>query len=428
MKRNHLFQSVCRTMRSLPMAVPAGAYSLILLAAMLTGCSKDQLQDGETLPDGKYPMTFTASVEGITTTRATGKDAWTSGDKVAIQIDAKAAQEYSADAAGKLSCTPPMYWQNTTETHTVHAWYPYAPVKPAAVTVKADQSIAANYLASDLLEAKETTLTFTNSNLTFTHRTAKVIVNLTAGADVTLDANTTVTLMNLTAVEGGATVVTPDKVDNTYTALLAPQNCSGRKFIKVTTDGHDYYYTPKMNEANFEAGNQYTYLVTVKKTGITVTVTGATAWGSGGASISVTGKTPKSGFFSPDLKIGDFYYSDGTTSDGGYREYTDNTTATLPIIPVLKAADGTPRNVIGLVFKAGKDNSDQGDYKDRNGNTMSTIHGYVLALVDAVGYNIAWAKENYESRSSVGTSKTNNDWKGYSNCQIIKAYTQNGCT
>ena len=70
----------------------------------------------------------------------------------------------------------------------------------------------------------------------------------------------------------------------TYTALVIPQQMQGKKFIKVTigtgSAARDYYYTPtNSTDANLEAGKQYNYTITVKKTGLVVTVTGnGTAW------------------------------------------------------------------------------------------------------------------------------------------------------
>ena len=70
-------------------------------------------------------------------------------------------------------------------------------------------------------------------------------------------------------------------------------------------------------------------------------------------------------FESTDLKLGDYYYSDGTTSDGGLRvmvngvaqEYTGET------------PDGS-KTVVGVVFYVGRHPEDNGVYVDKNGNLM----------------------------------------------------------
>lgn len=65
--------------------------AIVLLAIAATGtlasCS-EEVPEGDSLPDGKYPMTFTAAVEGVAKPRAVttiqGKDAWTVNDQIGI--------------------------------------------------------------------------------------------------------------------------------------------------------------------------------------------------------------------------------------------------------------------------------------------------------------------------------------------------------
>ncbi len=256
-----------------------------LLAASCSNLTDD---DGTTLPDGKYPMTFTASVDGLTATRATTDNSWTGGEEVAIQIGSE-VKAYAAAAGGSLTVAnggTSFYWQ-TTGSITVNAWYPYCATKPAVadLKVKADQSTDADYQSSDYLEAVDANVAFNSPALTFKHRTAKVVVTLTAGEGITDLADATVTLFNQTGVEGdGIEIIskkeTPaDGSATTYTALVIPQQMLGKQFIKVTigaeSAARDYFYTPvNATDANLEAGKQYAYAVTVKKTGLEVTVTG----------------------------------------------------------------------------------------------------------------------------------------------------------
>ena len=235
------------------------------------------------LSGGKYPITFTAQVDGLTATRATSDNSWAGGEEVAIQIGSE-VKKYTAASGGNLmvaSSGTPFYWQNTSDI-TVSAWYPYSAEKPAAdaLTVKADQSNNTDYQASDYLEADKATVTFQNPTLAFKHRTAKVIVTLKAGGGVTDISGATVKFLNQTGVDGGGTEVTPKTVISgtaTYTALLIPQNLQNKKFISVTlSDGNSgsntYYYTPTQeNEANLQGGKQYTYDITVKNGSLEVT-------------------------------------------------------------------------------------------------------------------------------------------------------------
>jgi hypothetical protein len=415
-------------------------------ACLMAASCSDGTDDGTTLPDGKYPMTFTASVGGLTATRATPDNSWAGGEEVAIQIGSE-VKKYTAANDGSLTIAEngtPFYWQTTSDI-TVNAWYPYSTTKPtvAELRVKANQSEGNNYQSSDYLEAVDATVTFnTPAALIFKHRTAKVVVTLKAGEGVTDVANAAVTFVNQTGVDGGGTEVTPknETIDGvtTYTALVIPQQMKDKKFIAVTlTNGNTYYYTPAQdNAADLQSGRQHTYDITVKHGYLEVsTNTGGSAWGSDGSAEEVTGKTPSEGYAPDNLKIGDYYYSDGKTSDGGYRKYSDGSTAIMPIQPVLTDADGKERTVIGIVFWVG-------DATARD-NTLATdhsgcMHGLVVALTDASGITAwqsprasvqAWLDSNRKGdflavNSNMGTNDPLNNIQGYNNTKAIEAFNE----
>lgn len=369
-------------------------------------CTDDDADDGTTLPDGKYPMAFTAGVDGLAATRATTDNTWTGGEEVAVQIGSE-VKKYTAATNNTLSAAEgvtPWYWQNTTETKTVSAWYPYSDTKPAAneLKVKANQS-GNGYGQSDHLEAAEATVTFRSPALTFKHRTAKVVVTLKGGNGVADVSSATVWFLNQTGVESGGTEITPKTVTTdgtaTYTALLIPQQMQNQKFIKVTVGGNDYFYTPTgQNDANLMGGNQYTYDITVTKNGLTVTADGATEWNSS-STTDVTSKELASGYSASDLKIGDYYYSDGKWSDGGYRKYGDNTTAILPVMPVLTNADGNPRTVIGIVFYVGDikgDNYGLLDSKFPDGTQGLVVSLWDMPAPDNGNNTMTWTYGGYD--------------------------------
>lgn len=128
-----------------------------------------------------------------------------------------------------------------------------------------------------------------------------------------------------------------------------------------------------------------------------------------------------------DLKMGDYLYSDGTTSDGGLRKlYPDGTTETAPEAVAPEAG----KTVIGIVFHAGRHATDASDYTSpltAGGPTLAgEVRGYAMALTHANnGYSdlANWVKgQNGESGFSVGTSTDEYDWNGYANCRAIHDY------
>ena len=415
---------------------------LCCLALLAASCSDLTDDDGNRLPDGTYPMTFTASVDGPTATRAATTDGqWTTDDPIAVQVGGDVKQ-YTPATAGNNSATlsaasgtTPFYWQNTNSI-SITAWYygtGYNATPPggASWAVQSDQSKTEpgstddNYQRSDFLYAPATDISFNPSDgadnsLTFYHQTAKVIINI-KNAEAATDASAIQSVVigdadnlalsgSYTApTSGGATAgtwipatsgsgmgtITPKKLTApgtltggetalaSYAALVIPQQMKDKKFIAISlANGNTYYYTPTQdNDANLQSGKQHMYDITVKHGYLEVTsVTVGSAWGSDGSAEDVTGKTLADGYAPNDLKIGDFYYSDGTTSDGGYRKYSDGTTAIMPVQPVLKDADGKERTVIGIVFWLGDIKGD--NYTLLDSKFPSGTHGLVVSLWD----------------------------------------------
>ena len=140
MKPKHFSQSARRILRCIPhrMPIPLAMCSLLCsLALLAASCSDLTDDDGTTLPDGKYPMTFTAQVDGLTQTRAATADGqWSSGDAVAVQVQQQQpggtpeVKQYTPAGSGNSGVTlqaasgvTPFYWQTSGETKSVSAWY-----------------------------------------------------------------------------------------------------------------------------------------------------------------------------------------------------------------------------------------------------------------------------------------------------------------
>lgn len=281
MKRARILQTACTLA------------SLMMLAASCSDETDTGTGTGTSLPEGVYPMTFTAAVDGQAVSRATTDNTWTGNEAVAIKIGNE-VRKYKAASDGNLTIMEgddPFYWQTANETKQVSAWYPYSRPYPTQWMVKANQNTSDNYQKSDLLKG-ELTLAFKDKDdpkenkITFYHQTAKVIVNLTAEEGIVLDEYTAVQLLNVGGVEGGGTTVTPYRPDNekqTYLALVNKQEIRvNENFIRVSTGGNHYYYKPEETKT-LSGGTAYTYDITVKNTGLEVTVSESIPWGTDGA-------------------------------------------------------------------------------------------------------------------------------------------------
>ncbi len=167
---------------------------LLLAAAALllatAACTKDELADGDRLPEGQYPLEIariTLSVEGgeaqpwgAPATRISEKEDGNSskfdaGDPFAVQIDDKGeVGTYTVQDDGSAEAEIPLYWSDRDEDHTVTAWYPATD----GTLDLGDQSQSLAYL----LGATGTGDYQTPVTLSFTHALAKVRVTPTDDA------------------------------------------------------------------------------------------------------------------------------------------------------------------------------------------------------------------------------------------------------
>lgn len=444
------------------------SFVAILACLLLFSCSSED--DGDVFPAGENPITLNAVVEQQLT-RSSIQNIWDGGEEIAIRTDGT-VKKYTAAANSKLTAAngvAPFYWQSQSETKIVTGWYPYGISAPTSWSVQSDQSIG-GYQQSDFLYAPAVAISFANketSTLPFHHQTAKLVINIVNGEatssatdisavkigvnnNLDLSANYTApagnnsqgTWSNLT--NGG--IVTPKEISPTstflksYAALVIPQDMSGKKFIAVTLrNGNTYYYTPSTGDADLEGGKQYTYNITVKNGYLEVEVENSEAWTSEGQE-TVTSKNIKISYTATDIKPGDYYYSDGTTSDGGLRKiYTDGTSVGAGTV-----APDPNKTVMGIVFWVGDptkgehDNgtafTDFGDPALKNEKPHCT-HGLVVALQDASTNTLpwqssssdvgAWVSSNttYETiTTDIGATDALNKLRGYNNTQAIRAY------
>ena len=270
--------------------IPAATALLFALAA----CTQDELADGSRLSKEEYPIVIHAtglSVEAAPSTRASVDGDWVGVTSVALKIG-DAVKEYTVtatDADGYKSATltsnDPYYWISRNPI-TVSAWWPMDNTditQMPVVKVAEDQSILADFQKSDFISAENQTVKFDDPTLGFTHRTARVAIELKPGTGFTSVAGATVSLVSLSADNGNPTAIkTYNASGNTYEALTAPQTvAAGKSFVKVELGGGTFYFRPQ-NNVVLEAGNRYSYTVKVNATGLTLEGCTIGSWADGG--------------------------------------------------------------------------------------------------------------------------------------------------
>ena len=273
--------------------IPAATALLFALAA----CTQDELADGSRLSKEEYPIVIHAtglSVEATPlaapSTRASVDGDWQGVTSVALKMG-DAVKEYTVTASTDFKSATlsrendPYYW-TSRDPITVSAWWPLDNAditQMPAVKVAEDQSKLADFQNSDFISAENRKVEFNNPTLEFTHRTARVTIELKPGTGFTSVAGATVSLVSLSADNGNPTAIkTYNASGNTYEALTAPQTvAAGKPFVKVELGGGTFYFRPQ-NDVVLEAGNRYKYTVKVNATGLTLEGCTIGDWADGG--------------------------------------------------------------------------------------------------------------------------------------------------
>ena len=417
----------------------------IALLLGLAACTQDE---AGFLPEGAEgtSIVFTATglnpaATAIAGTRAPADGNWTGVQSVAVMMDGTVktynVTPSTADpTSATLTSTDPYYWTNHKDI-TVTAWWPYTAgeTTPPAVKVKANQSAQKDFETSDLIVADGQTVTYGSPTLRFTHRTARVTIELKPGTGFTSVAGATVSLVSLSADNGNPTSIkTYNASGNTYEALTAPQTVAADKpFIRVELGSGIFYFRPQTNVV-LEAGNRYKYIVKVNTTGLTLEGCTIGEWADGGE------ETVESIVFKTDLstaKVGDFI-----TTDGKLLEMTESMTL----------SEEVKKRIAGVVFWVP-------EKKDPNRQTQASLqsdevmakahpnctHGLAVSLKD-VSAEMKWQGGQYEAvlnfqrgdafnpaydkslfkpiASNNGSSHPINFILGYQNTLILRAYNE----
>lgn len=268
------------------------AFMLTAALLLLAGCTQDELSDGqgELLPEGKYPLTFTATQgEPVASpqTRVSDydeggnhKSKWTDGDQIKVAVsegDNTMATTCTLGENGNVTgYDPKLYWK-TTSLSKINAWYSnIAGQNTTSTTVSlADQSSGLAYV----LKAEEKTgVNYKSGNisLNFKHQLAKVRVKLEKGtyegdlsnASVKVKGYTTCTVTNGEVSNGGnEAYIIMHKNDDYYEANLVPQSVSATDFIKIIgKNDKEFAVTLTAGAPSALMGGQvYTFTVKVDK-------------------------------------------------------------------------------------------------------------------------------------------------------------------
>lgn len=279
----------CLTLKYAPMT----RFFLSLAALLcLASCSSSDNGTEPTPEPAKIPINISMNVW----TRVTDT-AYETGDKVGIYVvnnegSSSTALQPSGNyvdnmcftCAGSWTPDSEIYWKDETTKADFYCYYPYG--KPADIaaypfSVKSDQSLQADYKASEFLWGKATGISPTASAVPIiTNRSmSNMLIYVTPGKGFTeetlaaatksvricnVKASATVDLRTGVATATGvATEIVPYNEGTYYRALLVPQTVAdGSNLITITVDGVDYTLAKGFT---FKANTQHKFTVTVNK-------------------------------------------------------------------------------------------------------------------------------------------------------------------
>ena len=349
-------------------------FALAALALLLGACTQDE---AGFLPEGAEgtPIVFTATglnpaATAIANTRSTVDGDWQGVTSVALKMG-DAVKEYTVTASTDFKSATlsrendPYYW-TSRDPITVSAWWPFNNAnitQMPAVKVAEDQSKLTDFQNSDFISAENRKVEFNTPTLEFTHRTARVTIELKPGTGFTSVAGATVSLVSLSADNGNPTAIkTYNASGNTYEALTAPQTvAAGKPFIRVELGSGTFYFRPQ-NNVVLEAGNRYKYTVKVNATGLTLEGCTIGSWADGGGE---SGEAEDLGYSIQNDGSYTVYNADGLLAWNKAAQKDESINCTLTADIDLTGKDWTP---IGTDY----DNSYKGTF-DGGGHTITGL-------------------------------------------------------
>ena len=282
-----------------------------IAAVVLAACT--QLENPA---ENNVPVSLTYSTVAANETKAAqnlNEGTFASGESVMVRISntgegSWADYDFTTGSAGAMSPAGTVpYYPARSQNIDIVAYYPAT--AGTSFSVATDQTADASYKASDLMFASVTNQAKQAEavNLVFTHKMAKLNVNITAGSGVSsissltiLNVKPTVSFNQATGEVGEATGdATTIPMSNEGAAIIPAQTINGGLLSIVTDKGTATY---SVADKAFETGKLYTLNITVnlRAVGTTTAITGWTSEGTVTVN-PVTNQNTPAGLITVDL-------------------------------------------------------------------------------------------------------------------------------
>lgn len=277
-------------------------FTVAALAAMVAFTSCDNESDN--LPDNNTPVAvqFSAGINQALPQLRAANALWTNGDQIGIfMVDngtttiAESAEnkQYTTTGSSSFSAVAgnQIYYPMDGSAVDFIAYYPWVNGSKLTVPYSVNTASQSNQEAIDLLWATATNSAAGYSkaysgaaNFEFSHKLTKLILNTQAGTGLNASDLTGMTVsisgLNTTAnfnlADGTLTALAnantfaPLTVANgtKYEAIIVPQNASSMKVTFKLTSNEEFVWT--VPSTNFLSTTEYTFAITLQRTGVTV--------------------------------------------------------------------------------------------------------------------------------------------------------------
>jgi len=267
-------------------------FILAAAAVVLAACSQEVLEPAVE----QVPVSLTYSTVDAVESKAAqnlNEGTFANGESVLVRVSNTGAgswTDYTFTTSSAGAMTPPNpgpYYPAGTQNIDIVAYYPAT--AGTSFSVATDQTSDASYKASDLMFASVTNQAkqAATVNLAFSHKMAKLNVNITPGQGVTsisslsvLNVKPTVSFNQATGEVGSASGdATTIVMSNNGAAVIPAQTIDGG-LLSIVTDKGTATYSVASKE--FAAGQLYTINITVnlRAVGTTTQITGWTSEGT----------------------------------------------------------------------------------------------------------------------------------------------------
>lgn len=419
--------------------ISGAALALALPLAVSCNDDKNEPEDENLLPADTYPVEYTATLGGYS--GADGGGQFDGTEKIYVEsavLNASGANwgashssRYDINNSGKLTTSTPAYWSRKDEARLAQAFvYPKesAETAPASLSnpdhckweVAKDQS--GNLAGKDFMYASARAAYGKAAVLDFHHQLARVefCFEHTQIKDLKIDLSSAriggegIALsgafvspaegekyVKWTPEETNTGKIIPFVKDNTVSALLIPQNTGHKDILTVQWGGTERSCAVQDLET-LAPGHHYTLKawVDISDGNLHARLINVNPW-TDGESTDVDSDLSTNDY--GPVKVGDYYYDDGSWSDGGFISYsTDNFgsikwTSPKPAPVLVNPITGEKRSVVGIVYSTDLSRMGDAEKEDLRSKGIRNPHGLVMSsfMVDM----FQWDTKSHDERS-----------------------------